>query len=65
VDCLEIVRDRARVSALPEVRVSHPLAKVTHEAAIGSVDHRQLETLMSRGIAPDEAADIIVRGMLR
>jgi uncharacterized protein len=65
VDCLEIVRERARVSAQPEVRVSHPLAKVTHEAAIGSVDHRQLETLMSRGIAPEEAVDIIVRGMLR
>ena len=65
VDCLEIVRERAQVSALPEVRVTHPLAKVTHEAAIGSVDHRQLETLMSRGVAPEEAVDIIVRGMLR
>jgi Fe-S cluster assembly scaffold protein SufB len=50
---------------LPEVRVTHPLAKVTHEAAIGSVDHRQLETLTSRGVSPEEAVDIIVRGMLR
>ncbi|MCG6861130.1 MAG: SufD family Fe-S cluster assembly protein [Chromatiaceae bacterium] len=65
VDCLEIVRERAQVSALPEVRVTHALAKVTHEAAIGSVDHRQLETLMSRGVAPEEAVDIIVRGMPR
>ena len=65
VDCLEIVRERARVSAVPEMRVSHPLAKVTHEAAIGSVDHRQLETLLSRGVSPEEAVDIIVRGMLR
>ena len=65
LDCLEVVRERARVSASPEVRVSHPLAKVTHEAAIGSVDHHQLETLMSRGVAPEEAVDVIVRGMLR
>jgi Fe-S cluster assembly scaffold protein SufB len=65
VDCLEIVRDGARVSALPEVRVTHLLAKVTHEGAIASVDHRQLETLMSRGVAPEEAVDIIVREMLR
>jgi Fe-S cluster assembly scaffold protein SufB len=42
VDCLEIVREWA-----------HPLAKVTHEAAIGSVDHGQIETLMSRGVAPE------------
>lgn len=53
------------MSALPEERVTHPLAKETHEAAIGSVDHRQLETLMSRGIDPEQAVDIIVRGMLR
>jgi Fe-S cluster assembly ATP-binding protein len=37
---------------------------VTHEAAIGRVDARQLETLMTRGLSPDEAADVIVRGML-
>jgi Fe-S cluster assembly scaffold protein SufB len=64
VDCMEIVRDRAVASAIPEVKVTNPLAKVTHEAAIGSVDSRQLETLMARGIEPDAAVDIIVRGML-
>ncbi len=64
VDCLEIVRDRAVVCAIPEVRVSHPEAKITHEAAIGSVDGKQLETLMARGLDPDAAVDIIVRGML-
>lgn len=64
VDCVEIVRDRAVASAVPEVRVTHPLAKVTHEAAIGSVDTRQLETLMARGVGPETAVDILVRGML-
>lgn len=65
VDCLEIVRGRGVVSAIPEVRVTHPGAKVTHEAAIGSVDQAQLETLMARGLDPEQAADVIVRGMLR
>jgi Fe-S cluster assembly scaffold protein SufB len=64
VDCMEVVRDRAVVSAVPEVRVRHPQAKVTHEAAIGSVDSKQLESLMARGLAPEEAVDTIVRGML-
>lgn len=64
LDCMEVVRDQAVVSAIPELRVSHPQAKLTHEAAIGSVDSRQLETLMARGLAPDEAIDLIVRGML-
>lgn len=65
VDCLEIVRGKASASAVPEVRVSHPEAKITHEAAIGSVDARQLETLMARGLAPDDAVARIILGMLR
>jgi Fe-S cluster assembly scaffold protein SufB len=65
VDCLELVKDRAVAKAIPVVNVSHPLAKVTHEAAIGTVDQKQLETLMAHGLAPEEAVDIIVRGVLR
>ncbi len=56
--------DGAVVSAIPEVKVTHPLAKVTHEAAIGSVDGQQLETLMARGLDPEQAVDLIIKGML-
>jgi Fe-S cluster assembly scaffold protein SufB len=65
VDCKEIVRDRARASAVPIVRVSHPLAKVTHEAAIGSVDQKELETLMAHGLTPEQAVEMIVGGILQ
>lgn len=64
VDCMEIIRDRAVAKAIPIVSVTHPQAKVTHEAAIGSVDRHQLETLMAHGLTPEEAVDVIVRGML-
>ena len=64
VDCLEIVRGNATASAVPEVKVTHPQAKVTHEAAIGAVDERQLEALMARGLAPEDAVDRIILGML-
>lgn len=65
VDCMEIVKDRAVANAVPIVNVSNPLAKVTHEAAIGSVDKRQMETLMAHGLTPEEATDIIVKGILK
>ena len=65
VDCTEIVKDRGVVSASPVVKVTHPEAKVTHEAAIGSVDHQQMETLMARGLKPEEAVHRIVGGLLR
>jgi uncharacterized protein len=65
VDCMEIVKDRAVAKASPLVQVNNPLAKVTHEAAIGSVDKRQMETLMAHGLSPEEAVDVIVKGILK
>jgi Fe-S cluster assembly scaffold protein SufB len=64
VDCKEIVQGRAIAKATPIVEVNHPLAHVTHEAAIGSVDSKQLETLMSRGLDEDAATDLIIEGLL-
>ena len=65
VDCKEIVQDQGVAIAVPIVEVSHPKAHVTHEAAIGSVDDRQLETLMSRGLSEDEAVELIIKGLLK
>ena len=65
VDCKEIIRGDGQVSAVPIVEVRHPKAHVTHEAALGSVDRKQLETLMARGLTEDEASDVIIDGLLR
>ena len=66
VDCLEIVNgDGVIASAIPVVYVSARQAKVTHEAAIGSVDKKQMQTLMARGLNEEEAVDVIVKGILR
>lgn len=65
VDCMEVVKDNAVAKAIPIVNVTNPLAKVTHEAAIGSVDKKQMETLMAHGLTPGEAVNMIVKGMLR
>ena len=64
VDCIEVVRDRATASAIPVVRVRDDRAYVTHEAAIGTVNKKELETLMSRGLDEETAVDVIIRGML-
>ena len=66
VDCLEIVNgDGVVARAMPVVYVNNKQAKVTHEAAIGSIDKKQMQTLMARGLNEDEAVDVIVRGILR
>jgi len=64
VDCVEIVRDQALAHATPIVLVTDARAQITHEAAIGTVGKKELETLMARGVEEEEAVDIIVRGML-
>ena len=64
MDCTEIVRGSAVARNVPTVVVRDDRARVTHEAAIGSVNRKELETLMARGLAEDEAVDIIIKGML-
>jgi len=65
VDCVEIVKDRARAQAIPVVKVMDETARVTHEAAIGRVDRQQVLTLMARGLDEEQAIDLIVGGMLK
>jgi len=65
MDCTEIVRDQAVAKNMPLVIVRDDKAQVTHEAAIGTVNRKELETLMARGLSEEEAVDIIIRGMLQ
>ncbi|MGQ9853044.1 MAG: SufD family Fe-S cluster assembly protein, partial [Candidatus Oleimicrobiaceae bacterium] len=66
VDCMEVIQGKeARASAVPRLRVIEETAKLTHEAAIGSIDKKQVETLMARGLSESEAVEVVVQGLLR
>jgi|YelNatPaOPRAMG01_1025707.scaffolds.fasta_scaffold00815_10 Fe-S cluster assembly scaffold protein SufB len=65
VDCVEIVQGNARARAVPVVDVLNEYARITHEAAIGRVDKKQVETLMARGLEEEKAIDLVISGMLR
>jgi Fe-S cluster assembly scaffold protein SufB len=65
MDCTEIVRDEAQAKNMPLVIVRDDRAHVTHEAAIGTVNRKELETLMARGLDEETAVDVIIRGMLQ
>jgi len=65
VDCVEVIQGNAQAKAIPIVNVTNELAKVTHEAAIGRVDKKQVQTLMARGLEEEKAIDIVVGGMLK
>ncbi len=65
MDCTEIVRDQAMAANNPLVKVTNAHALVTHEAAIGTVNRKEIETLMARGLDEAEAVDLIIRAMIR
>jgi uncharacterized protein len=65
MDCTEIVRDQATAANNPVVRVTNSKAQVTHEAAIGTVNRKEMETLMARGLDEADAVDLIIRAMIR
>lgn len=65
MDCTEIVCDEAVAENQPRVVVRHDSAQITHEAAIGRVNRKEMETLMARGLDEDTAVDLLIHGMLR
>jgi Fe-S cluster assembly scaffold protein SufB len=65
MDCTEVVRDRAEARNTPLVIVRNDQAQVTHEAAIGTVNRKELESLLARGLDEEAAVDLIIRGMIR
>jgi Fe-S cluster assembly scaffold protein SufB len=54
----------ASVIAIPELIAEHSDTELSHEAAIGKLQEEQLHYIMSRGIPPDEAISILVKGFL-
>jgi len=52
------------VSTVPVLKVFNDLSELTHEASIGRVNAKQLETLMSKGLTEEEATNLIVKGLV-
>ncbi|ACB09653.1 MULTISPECIES: SufB/SufD family protein [Thermotoga] len=65
VECLEIAKgDGVDVRALPVLVVKNDSSELTHEASIGRVNAKQLETLMAKGLTEEEATEMIIKGIL-
>jgi len=65
IDCVEIVQGEAKAKAVPLISVLNGRARITHEAAVGKINRKKMETLMARGLKEEEASEIIIKGMLR
>lgn len=65
IDCQEIIVGHSVAQSVPIILVKHPEARVTHEASVGKVNQKQLETLMAHGLSEKEAIDFVIRGIIQ
>lgn len=64
LECKGLILKDGLIHAIPELRAYVPGVEMSHEAAVGKIDQREIEYLMARGIDEDEAISTIVRGFL-
>ncbi len=64
LECKGLIINDGIMHAIPELAVHVPDVEMTHEAAVGKIDQREIEYLMARGLDEDEAVSTIVRGFL-
>ena len=64
-ECDAIIKDKAIVTATPEITANNVEANLIHEAAIGKIAGEQLTKLMTLGLSEKEAEEEIINGFLR
>ena len=65
VECDAIIKDSAKVIAIPEIIANNVEANLIHEAAIGKIAGEQLIKLMTLGLTEKEAEEQIIQGFLK
>lgn len=64
LECKGLILKDGLLHAVPELSGHVPGVEMSHEAAVGKIDRREIEYLMARGLSEDDAVSTIVRGFL-
>jgi Fe-S cluster assembly scaffold protein SufB len=64
LECKGLILKDGLMHAIPELQGYVPGVEMSHEAAVGKIDQREIEYLMARGLDEEEAISTIVRGFL-
>jgi Fe-S cluster assembly protein SufB len=59
-----LLNETSRTDTFPYIEIGENTASIGHEASVSKIGEEQLFYLMSRGLAEDEAAALIVRGFI-
>ncbi len=64
LECKGLILQDGLMRAIPELSGYVPGVEMSHEAAVGKIDQREIEYLMARGLDEESAVSTIVRGFL-
>jgi Fe-S cluster assembly scaffold protein SufB len=64
LECKGLILNNGLMHAIPELSGYVPGVEMSHEAAVGKIDKREIEYLMARGLDEETAISTIVRGFL-
>ena len=64
LECKGLILKDGLMHAIPELKGHVPGVEMSHEAAVGRIDRREIEYLMARGLDEETAVSTIVRGFL-
>jgi Fe-S cluster assembly scaffold protein SufB len=64
LECKGLILNNGIMHAIPELSGHVPGVEMSHEAAVGKIDRREIEYLMARGLDEESAVSTIVRGFL-
>ncbi len=64
LECKGLILNNGLMHAIPELSGYVPGVEMSHEAAVGKIDKREIEYLMARGLDEEAAISTIVRGFL-
>ncbi|MFO7930757.1 MAG: SufB/SufD family protein [Thermodesulfobacteriota bacterium] len=64
LECKGLILKEGIMHAIPELIGRVPGVDMSHEAAVGKIDQREIEYLMARGLDEESAVSTIVRGFL-
>lgn len=64
LECKGLILKEGLLHAIPELEAEVPGVEMSHEAAVGKIDRREIEYLMARGLDEETAISTIVRGFL-
>lgn len=64
LECKGLILKEGLMHAIPELLGRVPGVDMSHEAAVGKIDQKEIEYLMARGLDEETAVSTIVRGFL-